>query len=466
MTVPQPAMVRSVHTLSALALLAMLSACSGSRSYAKKAGKLDAAGMYAEAAEMYLQAVQRNHKNVDAKIGLKQAGQRLLDDKLSVFFKNVTMGQDRAAAVQSYLEARNYQERVVRLGVMLDIPEHYKAEFERVKGEHLLDLYDRGQQLLGQQDFAAAERVFSEIARLEPGYKDASSLQAVAYLEPLYRAGVASLQIGAYRKAHEEFGKVVAKDRTYKDAFSLQQEALEKGRFIVAVLPFTAPAGQDAQATKAQAHAMTALTNTGDPFLRVVDRENMDHLLDEQRLGLSGMVDEQTAVRVGNLLGARAVLMGSVIDYREVPGRMRTSTKQAFESYNVQRTDPETGEKITEVKYRPAQYVEYYQENVAVVSISYRLVDLETGEILLSKVEEREAKDNLYYATSKVTPEKLFPIRNGVVDLRSGARNDLRALFNGPREVKSTAVLANDAVRTATATMAAAVQQVLAQRIP
>ena len=43
-----------------------LAGCSGSKSYAKKAGKLDGSGLYAEAADMYLQAVQRNQKNVDA----------------------------------------------------------------------------------------------------------------------------------------------------------------------------------------------------------------------------------------------------------------------------------------------------------------------------------------------------------------------------------------------------------------
>ena len=45
--------------------------CTGSKSYSNKAKKLQEAGMNEEAAAFYLQALQRNPKNVDAKIGLK-----------------------------------------------------------------------------------------------------------------------------------------------------------------------------------------------------------------------------------------------------------------------------------------------------------------------------------------------------------------------------------------------------------
>ncbi|MBK7296276.1 MAG: hypothetical protein IPI91_06265 [Flavobacteriales bacterium] len=210
--------------ISVLLLIGMLLAgCSGSKSFAKKAGKLDEAGMYAEAADMYLQAVQRNGKNVDAKIGLKQTGQKLLEDKLSTFFKSMAVSDAKGQSVSAYLEAKSYQERVEHLGVILEIPDHYKYDFEKVKGEHLVDLYNDGQALLEIQDFPSAERKFSEIAKLEPGYKDASSLQAVAYLEPLYRAAKVDLAAEHYRKAYDALNKVVAKDPNFKDASMLRQ---------------------------------------------------------------------------------------------------------------------------------------------------------------------------------------------------------------------------------------------------
>ncbi|MCB0763634.1 MAG: hypothetical protein KDB84_02945 [Flavobacteriales bacterium] len=452
--------------IPSVALLALFTGCSGSRSYAKKAEKLDAVGMYAEAADMYLQSVQRNVKNIDAKIGLKKTGQQLLNDQLGTFFKQVNMGEDKGAAVKSYLDAKAYQERVARLGVVLEIPDHYKADFERVKGEYLIALYDQGQQLLEAQDYAGAQRVFADIGRLEPNYKDASSLQSIAYSEPLYRAGKVDLEAGHFRKAYEAFSKVVAKDAGYKDAAQLRQECITKGQYSIAVLPFTSAGKGSTMASKVQAYAMTSLTETKDPFLRIVDRENIERILEEQRLGLSGVVDEQTAVRVGNLMGAQAVLMGEVVDYREEPGTMRRSTKDGFESYRVQQVNKETGEKYYVTKYKPARYSEYYQENKVYLSFSYRLVSLETGEVLLSKVVDRQAEDHVYYASYDGNREALFPTNNGTVDLNDRARRELRSLLSASREMKPISVLSNDLVRTSCTSMASQIQADLNSKLP
>ena len=449
-----------------LALATMVVSCSGSKSFSKKAAKLDEAGLYAEAAEMYLQSAQRSNKNVDAKFGLKKTGQMLLNDKLSTFFKNMAMGSNKGEAVAAYLEAKRYQDQVGRLGVVLEIPDHYRTDFERVKGEHLVDLYDQGQALLAKQDFRAAELLFSQIAKLEPNYKDASSLQAVAYLEPLYRAGKADLEAGHYRKAYDELGRVVEKDPGYKDSGVLRQEALTKGQYSIAVLPFTTSTKRTDVTSRVQAHAMTSLVETKDPFLKIVDRENIERILEEQRLGLSGVVDEQTAVRVGNLIGAQAVLMGTVMDYREEPGTLRRSTKDAYESYRVQQVNKETGEKYFVTKYKPTRYTEYYQENKVVMSFSYRLVSLETGEVLASKVVEREAGDHMYYATYDGNGEQLLPARNGQVDLADRARRDLRGLLSAPREMKSIATLSSELVRSASSVMAVDIQSDLSSRLP
>lgn len=51
-----------------------------------------------------------------------------------------------------------------------------------------------------------------------------------------------------------------------------------------------------------------------NPALRVVERENIQHLVDEQNLGATGRVDNQTAARIGKLVGARYAVMGTFID--------------------------------------------------------------------------------------------------------------------------------------------------------
>jgi len=48
---------------------------------------------------------------------------------------------------------------------------------------------------------------------------------------------------------------------------------------------------------------------------RVVERDQLQKLLDEQNLGSAGRVDPQTAARIGKLVGARYVVTGVFIDF-------------------------------------------------------------------------------------------------------------------------------------------------------
>jgi TolB-like protein len=56
----------------------------------------------------------------------------------------------------------------------------------------------------------------------------------------------------------------------------------------------------------------------GSPSLQVVERDRLQALLEEQDLARSSRVDQETAVRLGKILGAHHLLMGGfVIDPRE-----------------------------------------------------------------------------------------------------------------------------------------------------
>ncbi|HEX9580151.1 MAG TPA: CsgG/HfaB family protein [Gemmatimonadales bacterium] len=49
--------------------------------------------------------------------------------------------------------------------------------------------------------------------------------------------------------------------------------------------------------------------------LRIVDRSRIKDLLTEQDLGAAGRVDQNTAARIGRLVGARYVVLGGFIDF-------------------------------------------------------------------------------------------------------------------------------------------------------
>ncbi|HYT64432.1 MAG TPA: CsgG/HfaB family protein, partial [Gemmatimonadales bacterium] len=52
-----------------------------------------------------------------------------------------------------------------------------------------------------------------------------------------------------------------------------------------------------------------------NPAARVVERQEIQRLLDEQNLSAQNRVDPQTAAKVGKLVGARYVVAGTFIDF-------------------------------------------------------------------------------------------------------------------------------------------------------
>src|SRR5256712_4635 len=52
-----------------------------------------------------------------------------------------------------------------------------------------------------------------------------------------------------------------------------------------------------------------------NPAVRLVEREQVQHLLDEQNLGAAGRVDAQTAAKIGKIVGARYAITGMFMDF-------------------------------------------------------------------------------------------------------------------------------------------------------
>jgi TolB-like protein len=88
----------------------------------------------------------------------------------------------------------------------------------------------------------------------------------------------------------------------------------------VAVLPFDngGSYGQDKENFDALQKGIAGMLISelaANPAARVVEREEIQKLLEEQNLGASGRVNPETAAKVGKLVGARYVVLGSFIDF-------------------------------------------------------------------------------------------------------------------------------------------------------
>lgn len=76
----------------------------------------------------------------------------------------------------------------------------------------------------------------------------------------------------------------------------------------VSVLPFVVPEHSDIDG--GQVSEIVALLLSAEPGFRVVDRQTLDQVLDEQALSATGLVQTNEAVKVGRLVGARLIVVG------------------------------------------------------------------------------------------------------------------------------------------------------------
>lgn len=88
----------------------------------------------------------------------------------------------------------------------------------------------------------------------------------------------------------------------------------------IAVLPFDngGSYGQDKEnfeALQLGIPAMLISELSTNPAARLVDRRDINQLLSEQNLATAGRVDAATAAKIGKLVGARYMILGSFVDF-------------------------------------------------------------------------------------------------------------------------------------------------------
>ena len=453
-------MVRFHPLLPLFGLALILVACNGPKSMSKRAGELSAAGFNEQAASLYTMALRKRPGYVDAMVGLKLTGQGVLDVHIGEFQRAALAGR-RADAIAEYDRMTAFKASVAAVGVTLNVPASVESDHADLVDDHLIELNDLGHMQLDEEQFAAAETTFKEILRLDPQYEGAAELLTVAQAEPEYRKGKAALEQGLFREAHRALGLVLALDKAYKDASELHTEALQTGRFNIAVTNFESRNRERDVALELRSGVQRGLLNSKDPFLGVVDRTLRKDILAEQELSLSGISDESVAV--GELAGARAILSGAILTYSSETGNPLSSTRQGFRKYFKDVKDEEGNIKKV-AAYAPARYVLHTQRRSVLLKFEIKLISTETGEVLLSEVEQVHAQDAVEYAVSQVNAGSLYPSRsNGEVD-RSG-KYRMTALLNARRQLATEASLRAQVIQEATARGQRDIEQFLSRHI-
>ena len=240
---------------------------------------------------------------------------------------------------------------------------------------------------------------------------------------------------------------MIITDPGYKDSKELRDEALETGLVTLGIISFENGTRISNANKKAEAFILTALSNTDDPFLKVIDRTNFNQLIEEQRLNLSGVVDESTAAEAGKLLGVKFLLGGTLLQITKEKGKLSKVRKSGFKEVKIKKHNSETDEDYYVTEYKKTYFYEYKQQNRAYVSAQIKVISLTTGEIVVSKIISKESLDEVHYYKYEGDANKLYPSSDGKVDKGSSNKKRMDKLLSSRQKINSVDILTDETFR-------------------
>nr|WP_320133010.1 CsgG/HfaB family protein [uncultured Holophaga sp.] len=130
---------------------------------------------------------------------------------------------------------------------------------------------------------------------------------------------------------------------------------------------------------------VTELSDQGSGKIRLIERERLEAILQEQKLGSSGLVDESSAVKMGKLAGVRYMVTGKVTRFAYKKSGFQTSgLVGALMSKVAPGGDSLARHAASDVNIKKASFTG---------RLDVRVIDVQTGEIIATVKDEGEVKD-------------------------------------------------------------------------
>jgi tetratricopeptide (TPR) repeat protein len=202
-------------------------------------------------------------------------------------------------------------------------------------------------------------------------------------------------------------------NRAYPDIFYLSQAMEDKIKARVkksiAVFDFNSPSDNADAGVIVANNLITYLFKNASGDIKILERENLKSILEEMKLGQIGVVSANSAKEMGRVYGIDVAIMGSVLLFKvdatsgestkTVRYKVGTEIMDNIEYLNWLAKHPKPSpeelaaapdakivqDKMTEKDYRVANH-----KKIGFVQLSFRIVDVSTGENIQVKTIERK----------------------------------------------------------------------------
>lgn len=295
--------------------------------------------------------------------------------------------------------------------------------------------YQQAKNLLSQGKLEESLAGFEKTIEYQPNFLDAAHQidQLKSQLaEKYYTEAQTCFNSSDYKDAYATLKKSLSYQPDFSLARDLFDETKEKLTVRLAVFPFSSSKLDEKFGVIVSQNLLTQALPRKSDFIEFLEREYLQKIFEEQALSQTGAIDEKTAVQVGKISGVNTIVVGTVtlVSHKKTGPTQRTLTGY----YDRRYRDPKG---VQRTKKEPFNYTTYDVERSVEVNLSYRLISVETGNILFNESLTERVTDSAEWITCR---------KEFVKHLSSSDQKKMKA----SKEPKSMESLINQAIDSIT----------------
>ncbi|MBE9576035.1 hypothetical protein IM755_04870 [Flavobacterium aquaticum] len=286
-----------------------------------------------------------------------------------------------------------------------------EANYKDVKNklqQALNERYKEGSYYLMQENFKEAELAFEQVKNINSNYLDVKNLHREAYSEPIYRKAIKDLKKGKCRTAYLGLDDIIQRFDSYKNADELKSDALVCAEYPIIVESYRGrnSSGFESNIQNAVIEDILASKN---PFVKIIKGSN-DISSPYYNISETSKNNTQLKRYIDNFYvrtNAKAVLTIHINQYQLQDEPVRSYDVNGLE---VKKLKARNG--ADSLVEKMVVYKEYEKRSTLQSSITYRLVDIASGKILMQKTIQKNEEQELRYARNSGSSYKMiYPTR-------------------------------------------------------
>ena len=320
-----------------------------------------------------------------------------------------------------------------------------EANYKDVKNklqQALNERYKEGSYYLMQENFKEAELAFEQVKNINNNYLDVKNLHREAASEPIYRKAIKDLKKGKCRTAYLGLDDIIQRFDSYKNADELKSDALVCAEYPIIVESYRGRNSSGFE-NSIQNAVIEDILASKNPFVKIIKGSN-DISSPYYNISETSKNNTQLKRYIENFYvrtNAKAVLTIHINQYQLQDEPVRSYDVNGLE---VKKLKARNG--ADSLVEKSVVYKEYEKRSTLQSNITYRLVEITTGKILMQKTIQKSDEKQIRYARNNNSNYKLiYPTRTIADRIMRDESNykNLQALFQTSDQINSQSLADN-----------------------